>query len=307
MLVSAYSPNLTTVPVIDFAPFLTGDAAEKGEVAAQIYHACHTIGFLTLTNHGVPESLVEKLFHATREFFHLPLEVKNRLKRSSETNCGYIALATERLNPDRPWDWKEAFNVGRQSLWLADDDFSQTMQEFYQFCTTTTAIKVLQAFAIGLDLPEHFFDDKHKELFFLRLLHYPPIPGGGEPGQIRAGEHTDYGSVTLLFQDDVGGLEVCTQQGEWVPVPYVPGSIVINVGDAMQRWTNDRLRSTPHRVVNPAGESARRDRYSIALFCDPNPDVELACLASCTTPDNPPKYAPILTGDYLRSRLEATY
>jgi isopenicillin N synthase-like dioxygenase len=173
--------------------------------------------------------------------------------------------------------FEEAFNVGKESVWATQTAFQQVMLEFYELGRTVVSPQVLRAFAIALQLPEDFFTLKHGQNHFLRLLHYPPLTAAPEVGQLRAGEHTDYGSITLLLQDAIGGLEVRTRSGEWIAAPPIPGTIVVNVGDAMQRWTNDRLCSTPHRVRIPTGEDAGRSRYSVALFCDPNPDVELAC------------------------------
>ncbi len=172
---------------------------------------------------------------------------------------------------------------------------------------STMRVATLDLCICQLQLPRNFFDDKHGKHFFLRILHYPGLTAEPEAGQLRAGEHTDYGSITLLLQDQAGGLEVRTRQGEWIAAPPIPGTLVVNVGDAMQRWTNDVLQSTPHRVAIPPIYQVKQSRYSIALFCDPNPEVELVCLESCQTPNRPSRYQPILAGDYLTERLSATY
>jgi isopenicillin N synthase-like dioxygenase len=300
--------SIATIPLVDFAPFLTGTAVDRQQVAQEIYTACHEVGFMYLLNSGIPDALTDRLFTATQEFFNLPEGVKQQSPRSDATNCGYIGIQQERLNPRNPGDLKEAFNVGLESVWPPEEtEFQQVVTEFYQLGITTIAPLVLQAFAIGLQLPEPFFDDKHGRNAFLRLLHYPPLNCIPELGQLRAGEHTDYGSITLLLQDTIGGLEVCTRQGEWIAAPPIPGTVVVNVGDAMQRWTNDQLCSTPHRVKVPTGIEATRSRYSVALFFDPNPEVELACVGSCQSADRPPRYEPILAGDYLTGRIAATY
>ena len=300
--------TLIQIPVIDFAPFIQGNAADRQSVAHQIYEACHEIGFMYLRHHGIPQLLLEQLLAQAKQFFDLPATVKEQVARSDETNCGYIGLQKERLNPANPWVLKEAFNMGLQVVWPpGQEEFCRVVSEFYRLGTTVVAPNVLQAFAIALHLSEDFFDDKHGKHYFLRMLHYPPVDSIPELGQLRAGEHTDYGSITLLLQDEIGGLEVRTRQGEWIAAPPIPGTVVINVGDAMQRWTNKQLCSTPHRVVVPTGADAERSRYSVALFCDPNPEVEIACLESCQTPTCPPLYPPISAGAYLASRLAATY
>ena len=143
--------------------------------------------------------------------------------------------------------------------------------------------------------------------YTLRLLHYPPLKEDPTPGQIRAGAHSDYGTLTLLFQDNVGGLEVKTAQGDWVSAPYIPGTVLINTGDLMERWSNDVFRSTKHRVALPEGAKASRHRYSMAFFCQPNPEANIVCLPTCQRVETPPKYPPVKAGEYLLSRLQATY
>jgi isopenicillin N synthase-like dioxygenase len=137
----------------------------------------------------------------------------------------------------------------------------------------------------------------------LRVLHYPPRPGAAAAGALGAGEHTDYGNLTLLATDEVGGLEVRTRAGRWIDAPHLPGTFVCNIGDCLMRWTNDIYVSTPHKVVSPPG----RDRYSVAFFLDPDPDAMVACLPTCSGAANPPKYPPVTGADYLLSRLAPTY
>jgi isopenicillin N synthase-like dioxygenase len=297
---------LTQIPIIDFAPFTQGTAADKQRVVEQIYDACHEIGFMYLRN-GIKKPLLDRLLTQSQQFFDLPVALKEQVARSPQTNCGYVGFQKERLDAAKPWDLKEAFNVGLYTVWPAQpESFQAVVSEFYRCCTTILAPNLLRAFAIAFHLPETFFDDKHGQNYVLRMLHYPPIYQTPEPGQLRAGEHTDYGSITLLFQDEVGGLEVQTRQGEWIAAPPIPDALLVNVGDAMQRWTNDILCSTPHRVIVPE-LAAQRSRYSVALFCDPNLDVEISCLESCQSADRPSRYPPILTHDYLESRFAETY
>ena len=162
-----------------------------------------------------------------------------------------------------------------------------------------------RAFALDLGLPPDFFEAKlDRPMATLRLLHYPPRPATVAEGQLGAGAHTDYGNLTLLATDEVGGLEVRRRDGGgWIPAPVVPDTFVCNIGDCLMRWTNDVYVSTPHRVVSPAG----RERYSVAFFLDPNPDALVACLDSCAGPGRPAKYPPVTAADYLRQRLDATY
>ena len=228
-----------------------------------------------------------------------------------------MGIKREKLDPARPGDLKEAFNLAperpgldsHKNLWPKGHPlFKSVMTRFLGECIHT-ADRVLEAFALALDQPEDFFKDAHNEHdHTLRLLHYPPLPAGFEPenGESRAGAHTDYGSITLLFQDDVGGLEVCTRSGDWIRATPIPGTVVVNTGDLMHRWTNHVFCSTPHRV-NVAPEHRSRDRYSIAFFCHPNKTSEIACIESCATAGNPPIYAPISAGQHLNEKLTNTY
>ncbi len=314
-----------TIPVIDFGPFISGTTAQQQQVAQEIYQACHHVGFMYLKQHGVPRDLLDRVFGQSQRFFARPLAEKEQLAWSSEfSNRGYVGMLRERLDPNQPGDLKECFNAGvegatasspdttnpalTQNKWLPHDDaFRQTVLEFFDACTVT-ANHVFRAFSLALQLPDSFISDRHqKREHVLRLLHYPPMSQIPEPGQIRAGAHSDYGSITLLFQDDVGGLEVQTTDGQWLLAPCIPDTVLVNTGDLIQRWSNDVFRSTKHRVGIPTGDRAHKSRYSIAFFCQPDCDAEIACIDSCQSPDNPPKYPPILSGDYLVSLLQATY
>lgn len=313
------------IPVINFEPFLQGDAAVRQFVAEQIRQAFHEVGFIYLQNPGISSELIEQVFTQSQQFFALPAAVKNQVAWSSNlSNRGYVGVERERLDPSKPGDLKEAFNVGNEgspgngdqdkvssavlNQWLPEQqEFRSIVLAFYSACVES-ANHILCAFAISLGLPESFFTDRHNQQNnILRLLHYPPLNQAPKAGQVRAGEHSDYGSITLLFQDAIGGLEVKTVEGEWVAAPHIPGTVVVNTGDLMQRWTNHEICSTKHRVMIPAHEKQGISRYSIAFFCDPNPDVEITCIESCQGRDRPALYPPILAGDYLLSRLQATY
>ncbi|MEM7771812.1 MAG: 2-oxoglutarate and iron-dependent oxygenase domain-containing protein [Cyanobacteria bacterium P01_A01_bin.37] len=312
------------IPVIDFSPFLGNDPDGKQQVAQAIYRACHEVGFMYLKNHGVPPEAIAQAFEQSQQFFALPVDDKRAIAWSSETsNRGYIGIERERLDEHQPGDLKEAFNVGREispdevaiaeralvvNQWPAGQDtFKETIGDFFEVCSEA-ASRIFRAFAIALQMPENFIVDKHQSCgYTLRLLHYPPLDEIPKPGQIRAGAHSDYGTLTLLFQDDVGGLEVQSKGGEWISAPCIPGTILINTGDLTQRWSNDVFCSTKHRVGLPQGEKALRDRYSMAFFCQPDADAEIACFPSCQSDDNPPRYASIKSGEYLLSRLQATY
>jgi isopenicillin N synthase-like dioxygenase len=298
---------MSEIPIIDFTPFRSANRATQENIAAQIEQACRTFGFFYLRQTSLSAIQIERTFAQAKAFFDLPLALKTQIKRSPLTNCGYVPLTSERLNPNRLGDLKEAFNIGEGMVWTAEpSQFRLIVESFYQDCIRQVAMPLLQALALALQLPDTFLVDRHGKNFFLRLLYYPSAQ---QPvaNQLRAGEHTDYGTVTLLFQepDAVGGLEIYVQ-GNWMPAPVVPDTILVNLGDALQRWTNDRFCSTPHRVVVPEGANLR-SRYSMALFCDPNPDVEISCLPSCQNAALPPLYPPIQYQDYLQSRFAMTY
>ena len=320
--------TLVDIPLIDFAPFLVDDPAAEGrqaqqQVAKDIFRACHEVGFLYLKNHGIPQTAIAHIFEQSRAFFDLPLAEKKAVAWSNEfSNRGYVGMERERLDESQPGDLKEAFNVGKEispadaaenaalvlNRWPAGQDaFRQTVTDFFEQCAVG-AERVFRAFAIALSMPPDYLVERHQTHgYTLRLLHYPPLAALPKPGQIRAGAHSDYGTLTLLFQDDVGGLEVLSTQGEWIAAPAIPGAVLINTGDLTQRWSNDVFRSTKHRVSLPEGDKVRRNRYSVAFFCQPDAEAEITCLPTCQSKDNPPKYPPITSGDYLLSRLQATY
>jgi isopenicillin N synthase-like dioxygenase len=291
---------MVKIPIIDFSPFSNGDITAKQTLAKQIYQACHEIGFMYLENLDISPNIINQIFAQSKSFFNLPSSVKNQQDWNDEySNQGYVGIERERLNPNNPGDLKEALNITKDS-----DKNSQILQ-FYQTCTKT-ANSILQAFAIALELPEDFFTIRHnEENHTLRLLHYPSLQTSPKQGQIRAGEHSDYGSITLLFQE-TEGLEIQTASGEWVGAPVIPGTVVVNTGDLMQRWTNHVFCSTKHRVRIPGDDTVKQSRYSIAFFCHPNDNTEIACLDSCQK-QHPSIYPPMLAGEYLLNRLQATY
>ena len=308
---------MTAIPVIDVAPLAGPGAAAT---AAEIGRACREVGFFYVAGHPVAPALSDAVFAAARAFFAQPEEAKRAVLYSAAGNRGYVPMRGEALDPGRAPDLKEAFNIGLDlapedpailsgalfravNLWPPVPGFRDTMLAYFAACHDLGRL-LHRAFALDLGLPAGFFDDKlDRPMAVLRLLHYPPAPPTPEHGQLGAGEHTDYGCVTLLATDGVGGLQVRTRAGDWIDAPHVPGAFVCNIGDCLMRWTNDIYRSTPHRVVSPAG----RERFSVAFFLDPNPEAEIACLPGCATPDRPARYAPIRGDAFLLSRLSPTY
>jgi isopenicillin N synthase-like dioxygenase len=284
----------------------------------EIGRACRGIGFFYITGHGLPMNCLRAVFAETRRLFAAPSAIKEAVRYTGTAgNRGYVPLGGETLDPGAVPDLKECFNIG---LELSDDDpellagkpfrhrnpwpalpgFRETMLDYFEQALALGRA-LHRAFALDLGLEPRFFADKlDRPMAILRLLHYPPSPVDQE--RIGAGEHTDYGNLTLLATDEVAGLAVRNRAGEWLPAPVIDGALVCNIGDCLMRWTNDTYVSTPHRVVSPRG----RDRYSVAFFFDPNPDAIVSTLPSCLA-GRAPKYPSVLAADYLRSRLEPTY
>jgi isopenicillin N synthase-like dioxygenase len=312
--------SIDRIPVIDLAPFRAGTAAGKRQVAKEIREAAEGLGFLYFKNHGVPAGIVDDAFAAGQRFFDLPVEAKLAVK-VNKAHRGYIpfnnAVYAEGLKPNL----NESFLLG---LDLPADDpdvrAGVPMHGPNQWPTAMPALRpaleayfdalgalghlTLRAFALALDLDEHFFEARFaKPMPFIRLLHYPPQIGPRPDNEFGAAAHTDYGFVTILAQDDVGGLQVKRRDGGWIEAPPIAGTFVVNIADMLMRWTNDRWVSTPHRVINASG----RERYSLPFFFDPTYHTLVSCLESCQGPDNPAKYPPITWGDYLTQRFDQTY
>jgi isopenicillin N synthase-like dioxygenase len=308
----------TSVPLIDVAGLRSADPAARLAVAARLGAACRGPGFFLVTGHGIPPAITDGLFDAARGLFGRPDAAKRALSiRLSPHNRGYVGLSEEQLDPGKPADRKEAFNVGLElppdhpeilarvpfrgvNLWPAGQPALRDAILAHFDAAWALGRLLHRGFALDLGLAEDFFEDKlDRPLATLRLLHYP---AGAPDAALGAGEHTDYGNVTVLATDGVAGLEVKRRGGGWEAVPQVPGAFVCNIGDCLMRWTNDVYVSTPHRVRAPAAE-----RYSAAFFLDPNPDAVVAVLPGCTGPGNPPRYAPVTGAGYLREKLDATY
>ncbi|GAN77797.1 isopenicillin N synthase family dioxygenase [Acidisphaera rubrifaciens] len=310
---------MVDIPVIDVAPLFADDPAPVAEVAAAIGAACRGVGFFYVTGHAVTPALRDAAFAAARAFFALPAAAKERLSIArSPHNRGYAGLGTEQLDPAATIDRKEAFNVGFDlaaddpevlagrpfrgvNLWPDLPGWRATMLAYFDACQATGQA-MHRAFAHDLGLSLDFCRAKiDRPMASLRMLRYPGA-GQDTASGIGAGEHTDYGNITLLATDGEPGLEVRRRDGTWIDAAPPPGTLVCNIGDLLMRWTNDIYVSTPHRVRIPAGE-----RYSLAYFLDPNPETHVAVLPSCLAPGEPPRYPPVTAADYLRSRLDATY
>jgi isopenicillin N synthase-like dioxygenase len=312
---------VSTIPVIDIAPLGNGSSEQAHAVATALGRACRDVGFFYVTGHGISRALIARVFDNSAAFFAGPTSIREAASFSGPGgNRGYIKLGGEALDPGKPADIKEAFNIG---LELAPDDpellarapfrganrwpdmpgFRDTMLDYFNR-VWRLGRDLHRGFALDLGLEPDFFETKlDKPIATLRLLHYPPTAAPLSDGQLGAGVHTDYGNVTLLATDAVGGLMVQDRSGCWLDAPVIPDAFVCNIGDCLMRWSNDVYVSTPHKVISPPN----KDRYSVAFFLDPNPDAIVACLPTCTSSDRPAKYAPITGAEFLRSRLGPTY
>jgi isopenicillin N synthase-like dioxygenase len=312
---------MNAIPVIDVAPLLHGTPDEARRVADALGRACREVGFFYIRGHGVPAELRQRVFDTAAAFFSGPASIREAASFSGPGgNRGYIRLGGEALDPSKPADVKEAFNIGLElapedpellarvpfrsaNLWPQMPGFRDTMLDYFDR-VWRLGRDLHRGFAMDLGLAADFFEAKlDKPLATMRLLHYPPVTAPLSTGQLGAGVHTDYGNVTLLATDEVGGLMVQDRSGRWLDAPFMTDAFICNIGDCLMRWSNDIYVSTPHKVVSPPDA----DRYSVAFFLDPNPDAVVACLPTCIGPGHQAKYPDITGADFLRSRLEPTY
>ncbi len=314
------------VPTIDISA-----GRPRAEVGAELDTACREVGFFEVVGHGVPDAVIAAMQAATAAFFALPEAVKRTAKPTDlEVNRGYSARASEGLGYSvgvaRPPDLFEAFNIGPDepalddpavvverarlfapNVWPAEVPALRPALVAYMAEARRVADRLTDLFAVALGLPDGFFAPSFTHSTdTLRVIHYETQPGDPDPlaGQIGMGEHTDYGVCTVLYADQVPGLQVLSPAGEWVDVVPSPGALLVNLGDLTAEWTNDRWRSTLHRVLPPARLADRANhRRSVAFFHDGNHDALIECLPTCTGPDNPPRYAPVRAGEHLMAKL----
>ncbi|KAK3682695.1 hypothetical protein B0T22DRAFT_484730 [Podospora appendiculata] len=322
------------IPLIDFSKFLDGDETQKLETAKAILEGFQTAGFIYLKNIPITAETRSHVFGTSAKLFRLPLEEKLSYGWTTpEANRGYSAPGREKVTQltdiaevekvrNSAPDIKESFEIGRDdeaghpNQWPAEEGelvgFKSTMKDFFDQCKELH-VEVMRAIAVGMKLePGHF--DSYVDVGdnTLRLLHYPSVNKDVfkiNPGQVRAGEHTDYGSITLLFQDSRGGLQVKSPSGEFVDATPIEGTCVVNAGDLLARWSNDTIKSTVHRVVEPprAEGDVHPPRYSIAYFCNPNSKSYIEVLPGTYATEADKKYEGVNSGQYLVQRLAVTY
>ncbi len=312
-----------SLPVIDVSGLMSKHPAERRTVGAQLRAACLDKGFFYIRNHGVSEALVDDVFAETAAFFSLPVEQKAEVdKAKSKANRGYEPMQGQTLEPGAPPDLKEGYYIGPEhgadhprvlagmfnhgaNQWpVQRSNFRPVMMSYLDVMLELSA-RMMTGIALSLDLPEDYFKNYTTDVMAtVRLLHYPPQPPQARPGQKGAGAHTDFGGLTLLRQDNVGGLQVWDQTADaWIHADPIPGTYVVNLGDMIARWTNDRYRSTVHRVVNASG----RERYSVPFFYTGNYAHRVECIPTCLAPGETPKYPPITVEDHMREMYKRTY
>ncbi|KAI6039638.1 hypothetical protein EDC04DRAFT_2568213 [Pisolithus marmoratus] len=315
-----------SIPIIDIGSGSTPE--ERAVLAQQIRDACMKVGFFYVTNHGIPQETIDKVFSALKAYFSLPLETKmKKLYHKEVANFkGYAPVLDSNIDPANRGDLHEGFEIGCEELVPGENDekrandgamagenvWPQEPAEFREACLNYyhAAIgvgKVLfRLFALALDLPETYFDDKARSnsAAIMRTLHYPPQTGPEDCPTVPILDSNDIQCFTILWQEPgIQALQVLNSEKQWITAPPIPGTLVINIGDQLARWTNDVFRSTVHRAINRSGVR----RYSIPLFFGTDYHVRVEPMPSCVSAERPPKYEPITAGDYVQKRLREMY
>ena len=310
------------VPIIDLAPLR--DGTDPSGVGAELARAANEIGFLYVRNHGVDHSVVQQARRTALEFFRMPEEAK-REAGTNRFHHGYLKPGSTKMYDDARVDLKESFNWGielddvpgqehapdslpRNAL-LGPNEWPPAMPELkasvypYFEAASECAEDLLRGFALGADLdPDHFIRHRDRPVSRGSLQYYPPQPEETEGDQFGVAPHTDFGVITVLCQDEIGGLEIRRHNGEWAAMPPVPDTLVVNIGDLLERWSNRRYRSTVHRVINSSG----RERLSLVLAYDPNFETLVDPRAFCAAGETPHD-EPITCGDYLLWRFRKAF
>jgi len=318
----------TRIPVIDLTDARSSNRGARLRLGQLIDRTCTDIGFFTITGHGVPHEVITALNRKAHAFFALPMEEKQEVIPGDIKSprgykpVGYEALGHGNANMTPP-DLKEYYHLGREG-WPNEPYYTSSAGQRYfienvwprrpigfagaaarYYAEMEQLVGVLmRVAALGLGIDEHFFDDKiDKHITAMRLNFYPDVEQPPKPGQLRGGEHTDYGLLTVLNGENVpGGLQVKTRRGEWIDVETDPSNFVCNIGDLLMRWTNDRWVSNVHRVVTPPSNAAGAKRLSMAFFHHPNYDALVECIA----PPGKAKYTPVLSGEYRDLKYRQT-
>ena len=315
------STLLDEVPSLDLAHFTAGDAQSKQTFVDDLGKAYTDIGFVAIKNHALTDDLQDNLYRSVQEFFSLPEKVKQQYEDPAiQGQRGYIGKLKEHAKGRTTPDLKEFYHIGQTNLGKDPETSKYPKNIFpkevpgletygvkaYQ-AIEETGISMLQAIALFLGIDEHYFDDfVRKGNSILRPIHYFPIenPEGFPDDAVRAAEHTDINLITLLMGASADGLQVLRKDGVWIPITALPNQLVVNVGDMLSRLTNNKLKSTVHRVVNPPKEKLKEPRFSIPFFMHPVGGMDLSCLPECVDTDHPKQFNDITAGEYLQQRLK---
>ncbi len=308
---------MQSIPTVDLQEFWSGDEQKQAAFVQQLGEAFEEVGFVAVKGHGIPEDLIGQLYEQVKTFFGLPVDYKNKMELPGLAGQrGYTSFGKEHAKQSDAPDLKEFFQFGQT---VEDEDpiksqypqnvvvdqlpeFNPTMLGAYR-AFEKAGSALLEAIAIHIGLDKDYFAGKIQNgNSILRAIHYPPITEEPE-NAIRAEQHEDINLITLLVGASAEGLQLLTKADEWIPITARPGEIVVNVGDMLQRLTNNKLRSTTHRVVNPPRELWHTSRFSIPFFLHPRAEMKLDCLDSCITEERPLAYEPITAGEYLDERL----
>lgn len=312
---------MSSLPIIYVSGVRSSDPGDRAEVARAVRAACVANGFFYASGTGITLSEMDAALEAARTFFALPEAIKLALdKDKSFCGRGYERLSAQRLEAGAAPDLKEGFVIGTDlppddprvvarwvlhgpNQWPSGMADWRALLETYHSAMLDLAGTIMRALALSLDVPVDYFDDCCRDsITSLRLLHYPPQPPRAGPDARGAGAHTDWGAITILLQDSIGGLQVCASDGQWIAAPPIPGTFVVNLGDLVPRWTNGLYRSTLHRVINKSG----RERYSIPFFFDGRGDYVSGVIPSCLTLGEAPKFAPISVNAHLAEMFART-
>lgn len=313
--------SVNHIPSLDLEDFISGNKTQKENFIADLGEAFSKIGFVAIKNHGLSKQLQDNLYGCVQAFFNLPEKIKKRYEIAElKGQRGYIGKMKEHAKGRTTPDLKEFYHIGQV---VEIDDFETRLYPQNIFPKEIPGIKryglkayeslenagieILRAIACYLDIDEFYFDDKvRKGNSILRPIHYFPIddPSSFPEGAVRAAEHTDINLITLLMGASADGLQVLRNDGQWVPITALPDQIVVNVGDMLSRLSNNRLKSTVHRVVNPPDGLLNQARYSIPFFMHPISGMSLACLSSCIDEEHPKLYKDITAGAFLEERLK---
>ena len=298
------------IPELDLEKFIEGTLEDKIEFSSKIGEAFHSIGFVCIKNHGIDDQLIKELYRTIQSFFSLPLELKEEYEiLGLSGQRGYTSFGKEHAKGSISADLKEFFQYGQpRDVRLPNvnvkeqSDLNQILEKaFLEF--ETSGVYLLRAISIYLGLDEFYFDEKVLDgESILRAIHYPPITDNPNTA-VRAEQHEDINLITLLIGASADGLQILSKENDWVNINADPGQIVVNVGDMLQRLTNNKLKSTTHRVINPPKHLWHTSRFSMPFFLHPKSQVSLSCLQSCVDSDNPKYYNDITAGEYLHERL----